>query len=65
MRNVHIERLHHIGIIVSVTKDMGLIDMTNARLASDQQEVLTPGDAVADMVLYGFGFAHRRLSLNP
>ena len=51
MEKVHVERLDHLGVIASVIKDIGLIDMINARLVPDQQEVLTPGEAVAGMIL--------------
>jgi transposase len=65
MEKVHVERLDHLGVIASVIKDIGLIDMINARLVPDQQAVLTPGEAVAGMILNGLGFAHRPLSLTP
>jgi transposase len=65
MEKVHVERLDHLGVIASVIKDIGLIDMINARLVPDQQEVLTPGEAVAGMILNGLGFANRPLSLTP
>jgi len=65
MEPVHVERLDHLGVIASVIKDLGLIDMINARLVPDAQEVLTPGEAVAGMMLNGLGFAHRPLSLTP
>jgi Domain of unknown function (DUF4277) len=39
--------------------------MINARLVPDAQEVLTPGEAVAGMILNGLGFANRPLSLTP
>jgi transposase len=39
--------------------------MINARLVPDPQEVLTPGEAVAGMMLNGLGVAHRPLSLTP
>jgi Domain of unknown function (DUF4277) len=39
--------------------------MLNARLVPDAQEVLTPGEAVAGMILNGVGVAHRPLSLTP
>jgi hypothetical protein len=39
--------------------------MINARLVPDAQEVLTPGDAMAGMILNGLGFANRPLSLTP
>jgi transposase len=65
MEPMRVERLAHLGVIASVMKDVGLIDMINARLVPDAQEVLTPGEAVAGMILNGLGFAHRPLSLTP
>jgi transposase len=65
MASVHVERLDHGGVIASVIKDLGLIDMINARLVPDAQEVLTPGEAVAGMILNDLGFAHQPLSLTP
>ena len=65
MEPVHVERLDHLGVIAAVIKDVGLLDMINARLVPDAQAVLTPGEAVARMMLNGLGFATRPLSLTP
>src|SRR5256712_8729916 len=46
-------------------KDLGLISMIDARLVPDDQEEITPGEAVAGMILNGLGFAKRPLSLTP
>ena len=62
MESVRVERLDHLGVIASVIKELGLIDMINARLVPDAQEVMTPGEAVAGMILNGLGFANRPLS---
>jgi len=39
--------------------------MIDARLVPDEQEEITPGEAVAGMILNGLGFANRPLSLPP
>src|SRR5215510_2361386 len=65
MEQVHVERLDHLGLIASVIKDLGLIAMIDSRLVPDEQEVITPGEAVAGMILNGLGFANRPLSLTP
>jgi transposase len=65
MEKVYVERLDHLGVLASVIKDFGVIDMINARLVPDRPEVLTPGEAMAGMILKGLGFAHRPLSLTP
>ena len=61
MEKVYVEPFDHLGVLVSVIKDLGLIDMINARLLPDRQEVLTPGEAMAGMILNGLGFANRPL----
>jgi transposase len=65
MEQVRVERLDHLGLIASVIKDLGLMNMIDRHLAPDAQEVITPGEAVAGMILNGLGFAHRPLSLTP
>src|SRR5919198_3876952 len=65
MTSVRVERLDHLGLIASMIKDLGLISMIDARLVPDAQEEITPGEAVAGMLLNGLGFANRPLSLTP
>jgi transposase len=65
MESVHVERLDHLGLLASVMKDLGLINMIDARLMPNEQEEITPGEAVAGMVLNGLGFANRPVSLTP
>src|SRR5262247_3287172 len=65
MAQVRVERLDHLGLIAAVMKDLGLIDMIDRRLVPDAQERITPGEAVAGMILNGLGFANRPLSLTP
>src|SRR5262245_46070752 len=65
MDQVRVERLDHLGLIAAVIKDLGLIDMIDSRLVPDAQERITPGEAVAGMILNGLGFANRPLSLTP
>src|SRR6266705_7226354 len=65
MASVSVERLDHLGVLSEVIKDLGLIEMIDARLVPDAQEEITPGEAVAGMILNGLGFANRPLSLTP
>jgi hypothetical protein len=46
-------------------KAYGLRSLSDARLVPDDQEEMTPGEAVAGMILNGLGGAHRPLSLTP
>src|SRR5262247_1422923 len=65
MESVHVERLDHLGLIAQVIRDLGLISMIDARIVPDEQEEITPGEAMAGMILNGLGFANRPLSLTP
>src|SRR5262245_56598552 len=65
MALAHVERLDQLGLIAAVIKDIGLIDMIDTRLVPDAQEEITPGEAMAGMILNGLGFANRPLSLTP
>jgi transposase len=65
MEMVRVERLDHLGLIASVINDLGLVSRIDARLIPDDQEALTPGEAIKGMILNGLGFANRPLSLPP
>ena len=65
MTSVRVERLDHLGLIASTIKNLGLIDMIDVRLVPDEQEEITPGEAVAAMILNGLGFANKPLTLTP
>src|SRR5712692_6392725 len=65
MESVSVERLDHLGVVASVIKDLGIIEMIDARLLLHDQEEITAGEAVAGMILNGLGFANRPLSLTP
>ena len=65
MEAVRVERLDHLGLITSVINDLRLVSMIDARLKPDDQEAITPGEAVKGMILNGLGFANRPLSLTP
>jgi transposase len=65
MASIRVERVDHLGLIACMIKDLGLISIIDARLVPDEQEEITPGEAVAGMLLNGLGFANRPLSLTP
>src|SRR5438067_3994576 len=65
MESLRVERLDHCGLIASVIKDLHLIERIDACLMPDEQEALTPGQALAGMILNGLGFTPRPLSLTP
>jgi putative transposase len=53
MALVTVTRLDHLGLIAEITKDIDLIDIIDRRLVPDSQEEITPGEAVAGMILNG------------
>lgn len=62
-----IKRLDHLGIVAGVIKDLGLVKAIDQRLQKDtqDQENITPGEAIAGMIINGLGFSDRPLSLTP
>jgi transposase len=65
MESVSVERLDHLGVVAPVIKDLGIIEMIDARLPPHDQEEITAGEAVAGMILNGLGFSNRPMSLTP
>src|SRR5215510_659809 len=65
MEAVYVQRLDHLGLIASVMNNLGLPGMIDARLVPDEHEEITPGEAVAGMIINGLGFSNRPLSLTP
>ena len=65
MESLCVERLDHLGLMASVIKELRVIEMIDARLVPDAQEEITPGEAMAGMILNGWGFGNRPLSLTP
>ena len=61
MASVHVERLDHLGLIAHVIKDLGLISMIDTRIVPDEQEEITPGEAVAGMILNGTEVPPRKM----
>ena len=51
MEAVSVERLDHLGVVASVIKELGIIEMIDARLPRHDQEAITAGEAVAGMIL--------------
>jgi transposase len=65
MEQVRVERLAHIGVLASLIQDLGLVNMSDTRRVPAAHAMMTPGDAVAGMILQGLGLAQRPLSFTP
>jgi len=53
MESVRVERLDPLGVVASVIKDLGLIEMIDARLLPHNPEEITTGEAIAGMIVHG------------
>ena len=62
---MEIKRLDHLGIVAGVIKDTRLVKLLDERLQKDpnNQEEITPGEAIAGIIINGLGFTDRPLSL--
>lgn len=65
MESVSVERLDHLGVVASVIKNLGIVEMIDARLGLHDQEEISAGEAVSGMILNGLGFSDRPLTLTP
>lgn len=65
METIKVERLDHLGILAGVIKDLGIIEMIDARILPDDQEEISTGEAVSGMIINGLGFSNRPISLTP
>jgi transposase len=65
--DMEIKRLDHLGIIAGVIKDLELVKAIDSRLQKPDngQEKITPGEAIAGMIMNGLGFSDKPLSLTP
>ena len=59
------KRLDHLGIVMGVIKEFGVMNLINERICQHEQNNVTAGEAVAAMILNGLGFVTRPLSLTP
>ena len=65
METFSVERLDHFGVVAGVIKDLGIIEIIDARIPPDDREKISTGEAIAGMILNGLGFSNRPLSLTP
>jgi transposase len=65
MAEVKVERLDHLGVVAGVIEDLGIIEMIDARIAADEQENVTTGEAIAAMIVNGLGFNSQVFYMTP
>ncbi len=44
--DIDVKRVDHWGIVTEVIKDLGIIDLVNEKIGTDNQKILTTGDVV-------------------
>jgi transposase len=62
---VKVERMDHLGIIAGVIHDLEIIEMIDSRIAPNEREEISTGEAIAGMILNSLGFSNRPISLTP
>jgi transposase len=65
MEIMEVKRLDHLGVVMGVIKELGIIRMIDDRIKPDSRENVTTGEAIAAMILCGLGFTESPLSLTP
>jgi transposase len=67
IQDMQIGRLDHLGIISGTIKELGIIEAIDTRLQTNRKdmETITPGEAIAGMIINGLGFTSKPLSLTP
>lgn len=61
--NLVIENLDHLGIIAGIVDELGVVEVVNEHLGTDERETISAGVAVKAMILNGLGFASAPLYL--
>ena len=62
---IKIKRIDHHGIVAGVINDLKIGPLLDQYLPQDDQQEITPGEAVKGMIMNGLGFANRPISLSP
>lgn len=60
-----IKRLDHLGIVAGIIHELKLIEDADKLLDASKHNNVTPGEAVAAMILNGLGFTSRPTTLTP
>ena len=62
---MQVERLDHHGVVAGVIDDLGIVEMIDEMLGTDEQEEISMGEAVKGMIINGLGFSDKPVSLTP
>lgn len=59
------KRLDHLGLVMGSLREFNIIDFIDEKLGNHHLEKVSPGEAIAAMIINGLGFVSRPLSLTP
>ena len=65
LENLDIKNLNHLGIIAGIIDEIGIVEIINEQLGTDDQEIVSPGVIIKAIILNGLGFVSRPLYLFP
>lgn len=65
LKNLEIKNLNHLGIIAGIIDEIGIVEIVNEQLGTDNKEIVNPGVVIKAIILNGLGFVARPLYLFP
>ena len=65
LKNLEIKNLNHLGIIAGIIDEIGIVEIVNEQLGTDNKEMVNPGVVIKAIILNGLGFVARPLYLFP
>lgn len=60
-----VKRIDHLGLVMGVIKEFGIIEFISNRLSNHDLNTISSGEAICAMLLNGLGFTSQPLSLTP
>ena len=60
---VQVKNLDHLGIVAGIIDEIGIVEIINSKLGTDEREKITSGQIVKAIILNGLGFVSRPLYL--
>jgi transposase len=65
IKDVEIQNIDHLGIVAGIVDSIGLVEIINDLLGTDEEEKVSSGNVVKAMILNGLGFVSKPLYMFP
>ena len=65
LENLEIKNLNHLGIIVGIIDEIGLVEIINKQLGEERSEIVSSGVIIKAIIINGLGFLSKPLYLFP